>query len=114
MLAAEVRCTALRLEAGFFVEPPPTVRRTCGRASARLSHGPLGLLFNAGGRLVLVRPGVEHQTKDLVLSTQRGQSTDLLPDAQSGDGGVKLRPHCDQATRDERGQMSDSDPQQRG
>jgi hypothetical protein len=32
---------------------------------------------------------------------------DLLPDGQSGDGGPKLRPHCDHAVRDRGGQTSD-------
>jgi hypothetical protein len=52
---------------------------------------------------------VEHQIKNLVVWVSARQESDRLPDARSGDTGLKLRPHCDQATRDGRGRMPKSD-----
>jgi hypothetical protein len=46
---------------------------------------------------------------DLVLPEPTSFERQRLPDSWSGDSGPKLRPHCDQATRDRQGQMPDSD-----
>src|SRR6266508_5736213 len=40
--------------------------------------------------------------------TLLGSGSEVLPDTESGDNRPKLRPQCDQATRDRWGQMPDS------
>src|SRR6266508_1135040 len=77
----------------------------CCNASAVIVPPPTTRLNRRSG----ARQAVEQQIKNLVLWTQRGQESDLSPDSRSGDGGPKLRPHCDQATRDAQGRMPESD-----
>jgi hypothetical protein len=99
-------------------QPPLEVRQVAGRVRlllGTLTYGEGATLQEAAddlvaGVLALVmafrlgsRQAVEQQIKNLVLWTRRGQECDLLPDARSGDGGPKLRPHCDQATHDAQG-----------
>jgi hypothetical protein len=72
-------------------------------------RGTIGVLGRSPrGEFAQVAQRVEHQIANLVLFTQRGQESDQSPDTWSGNSGPKLRPVCDQATRDAQGQMSDS------
>jgi hypothetical protein len=69
---------------------------------SRVEKGDLG---GAGG----VDCRVTVASRRQLSQVQPGQRTELSPDAQSGDDATKLRPHCDQAARDGRGQMPESD-----